>query len=116
MLAERLPTVLPRLDPAAALEVTAIHSVWIELAVEPEVAGPPLDLMTHRAWLRPGLRAAWCLATRVRTADRTLTGDARRKAEQLLLERVVAGPTMAAPGRLSDAPRVTPEMTTPACA
>ena len=27
MLAERIPTVLPRLDPAAALEVTAIHSV-----------------------------------------------------------------------------------------
>jgi magnesium chelatase family protein len=27
MLAERIPTVLPRLDPAAALEVTSIHSV-----------------------------------------------------------------------------------------
>ena len=27
MLAERLPTILPRLDSAAALEVTAIHSV-----------------------------------------------------------------------------------------
>src|SRR5499427_1836931 len=27
MLAERLPTILPRLEPAAALEVTAIHSV-----------------------------------------------------------------------------------------
>ena len=27
MLAERLPTILPRLEPAAALEVTSIHSV-----------------------------------------------------------------------------------------
>jgi magnesium chelatase family protein len=27
MLAERLPTLLPRLEPGAALEVTAIHSI-----------------------------------------------------------------------------------------
>ena len=32
MLAERIPTILPRLDTAAALEVTAIHSVAGTLA------------------------------------------------------------------------------------
>ncbi len=33
MLAERLPTILPRLEGAAAIEVTSIHSVAGALAV-----------------------------------------------------------------------------------
>jgi magnesium chelatase family protein len=46
MLAERIPTILPRLDPAAALEVTSIHSVagtlpdGIPLIVDPPFCAP----------------------------------------------------------------------------
>ena len=44
MLAERLPTILPRLEPAAALEVTAIHSVAGHAA-----AGRPADQPSRRS-------------------------------------------------------------------
>jgi magnesium chelatase family protein len=46
MLAERIPTILPRLDPAAALEVTAIHSVAGTLP-------PQVPLLTHPPFLAP---------------------------------------------------------------
>jgi magnesium chelatase family protein len=50
MLAERLPTVLPRLEPAAALEVTAIHSVAGALPPgAPLVAAPPFCAPHHTA-------------------------------------------------------------------
>jgi magnesium chelatase family protein len=50
MLAERLPTVLPRLEPAAALEVSAIHSVAGTLpAGRPLVADPPFCAPHHTA-------------------------------------------------------------------
>jgi magnesium chelatase family protein len=46
MLAERIPTILPRLDPAAALEVTAIHSVAGTLP-------PHVPLLTDPPFLAP---------------------------------------------------------------
>ena len=46
MLAERIPTILPRLDTAAALEVTAIHSVAGTLP-------PQVPLLTHPPFLAP---------------------------------------------------------------
>ncbi len=50
MLAERLPTVLPRLEPAAALEVTAIHSVAGTLPDgRPLVTEPPFCAPHHTA-------------------------------------------------------------------
>jgi magnesium chelatase family protein len=50
MLAERLPTVLPRLEPAAALEVSAIHSVAGTLpAGRPLVTEPPFCAPHHTA-------------------------------------------------------------------
>jgi magnesium chelatase family protein len=50
MLAERIPTVLPRLDPAAALEVTAIHSVAGVLADRsPLLTAPPFCAPHHTA-------------------------------------------------------------------
>jgi magnesium chelatase family protein len=50
MLAERLPTVLPRLEPAAALEVTAIHSVAGTLPDgQPLVTEPPFCAPHHTA-------------------------------------------------------------------
>jgi magnesium chelatase family protein len=50
MLAERIPTVLPRLDPAAALEVTAIHSVAGVLPDRsPLLAAPPFCAPHHTA-------------------------------------------------------------------
>ncbi len=50
MLAERIPTVLPRLDPAAALEVTAIHSVAGVLAdSSPLLTAPPFCAPHHTA-------------------------------------------------------------------
>jgi magnesium chelatase family protein len=50
MLAERLPTVLPRLEPAAALEVTAIHSVAGTLPPgAPLVTAPPFCAPHHTA-------------------------------------------------------------------
>jgi len=50
MLAERLPTILPRLDRAAALEVTAIHSVAGTLpAGGPLIAEPPFCAPHHTA-------------------------------------------------------------------
>jgi len=50
MLAERLPTVLPRLEPSAALEVSAIHSVAGTLpAGRPLVAEPPFCAPHHTA-------------------------------------------------------------------
>jgi magnesium chelatase family protein len=50
MLAERLPTVLPRLDPAAALEVSAIHSVAGALPPgRPLVTRPPFCAPHHTA-------------------------------------------------------------------
>jgi magnesium chelatase family protein len=67
MLAERLPGLLPRLDRAAALEVTAIHSVAGVLPVDcPLVVWPPYRAPHHTATpaalvgagstaLRPGL-------------------------------------------------------------
>jgi magnesium chelatase family protein len=48
MLAERLPTVLPRLEPDAALEVTAIHSIAGTLpAGSPLLAEPPFCAPHH---------------------------------------------------------------------
>jgi magnesium chelatase family protein len=50
MLAERLPTVMPRLDRAAALEVTAIHSVAGTLpAGSPLMTEPPFCAPHHTA-------------------------------------------------------------------
>ena len=50
MLAERIPTVLPRLDPAAALEVTAIHSVAGVLPdSSPLLTAPPFCAPHHTA-------------------------------------------------------------------
>jgi magnesium chelatase family protein len=50
MLAERLPTVLPRLEPAAALEVSAIHSIAGALpASRPLVTEPPFCAPHHTA-------------------------------------------------------------------
>jgi magnesium chelatase family protein len=50
MLAERLPGILPRLDRAAALEVTAVHSVAGHLPVgTPLVTRPPLSAPHHTA-------------------------------------------------------------------
>jgi magnesium chelatase family protein len=50
MLAERIPTVLPRLDPAAALEVTAIHSVAGVLPDRsPLLSAPPFCAPHHTA-------------------------------------------------------------------
>ena len=50
MLAERMPTVLPRLDPAAALEVTAIHSVAGVLPDRsPLLTAPPFCAPHHTA-------------------------------------------------------------------
>jgi magnesium chelatase family protein len=50
MLAERIPTVLPSLEPAAALEVTAIHSVAGALADgQPLVTEPPFCAPHHTA-------------------------------------------------------------------
>ncbi len=50
MLAERIPTVLPRLDPAAALEVSAIHSVAGTLPPgRPLLTEPPFCAPHHTA-------------------------------------------------------------------
>jgi len=50
MLAERLPTILPALEPAAALEVSAIHSVAGRLLADrPLVAEPPFCAPHHTA-------------------------------------------------------------------
>ena len=50
MLAERIPTILPRLDTAAALEVTAIHSVAGTLPPQvPLIADPPFMAPHHTA-------------------------------------------------------------------
>jgi len=50
MLAERIPTILPRLDRAAALEVTAIHSVAGTLPAQvPLLADPPFLAPHHTA-------------------------------------------------------------------
>src|ERR1022692_1114545 len=50
MLAERIPTVLPRLEPAAALEVSAIHSVaGTLLPGRPLVTEPPFCAPHHTA-------------------------------------------------------------------
>jgi magnesium chelatase family protein len=50
MLAERLPTLLPRLDPAAALEVSAIHSVAGVLPADrPLLTDPPFCAPHHTA-------------------------------------------------------------------
>jgi magnesium chelatase family protein len=50
MLAERIPTVLPRLEPAAALEVSAIHSVAGALPPgRPLVTEPPFCAPHHTA-------------------------------------------------------------------
>jgi len=50
MLAERIPTILPRLDTAAALEVTAIHSVAGTLPPQvPLLTDPPFLAPHHTA-------------------------------------------------------------------
>jgi magnesium chelatase family protein len=50
MLAERIPTILPRLDSAAALEVTSIHSVAGTLPVGiPLIVNPPFCAPHHTA-------------------------------------------------------------------
>jgi magnesium chelatase family protein len=50
MLAERIPTILPRLDPAAALEVSAIHSVAGTLPTgSPLIIDPPFCAPHHTA-------------------------------------------------------------------
>jgi magnesium chelatase family protein len=50
MLAERIPTILPRLDTAAALEVTAIHSVAGTLPLQvPLLTDPPFMAPHHTA-------------------------------------------------------------------
>ena len=70
MLAERLPSVMPLLEPAAALEVSAIHSVAGSLpAGRPLVRVPPFCAPHHTATkaaivgggsgvIRPGARGA----------------------------------------------------------
>ena len=70
MLAERIPTILPRLDTAAALEVTAIHSVAGTLPPQvPLLTDPPFLAPHHTATkaaivgggsgiIRPRLRVA----------------------------------------------------------
>src|SRR5216684_55929 len=56
MLAERIPTVLPRLEPAAALEVSAIHSVAGTLRPGwPLVVDPPFCAPHHTATRAPRL-------------------------------------------------------------
>src|ERR1022692_874725 len=47
MLAERLPTILPRLEAAAALEVTAIHSVAGTLPPGSPLMSPPPFCAPH---------------------------------------------------------------------
>jgi magnesium chelatase family protein len=49
MLAERLPSVLPDLDRAAALEVTAVHSVAGELPGGALIERPPFQAVHHSA-------------------------------------------------------------------
>jgi magnesium chelatase family protein len=50
MLAERIPTILPRLDPEAALEVTSIHSVAGTLPPQvPLLSDPPFLAPHHTA-------------------------------------------------------------------
>jgi magnesium chelatase family protein len=50
MVAERLPTIMPSLDPAAALEVSAIHSVAGTLqAARPLMTDPPFCAPHHTA-------------------------------------------------------------------
>ena len=50
MLAERIPTILPRLDTEAALEVTAIHSVAGNLPAKvPMLSNPPFMAPHHTA-------------------------------------------------------------------
>ena len=50
MLAERIPTILPRLDGAAALEVTSIHSVAGNLPAQvPLLSAPPFLAPHHTA-------------------------------------------------------------------
>ena len=50
MLAERIPTILPRLDPKAALEVTAVHSVAGTLPPQvPLLTDPPFLAPHHTA-------------------------------------------------------------------
>jgi magnesium chelatase family protein len=50
MLAERIPTILPRLEPEAALEVTAIHSVAGTLPPQvPLLTAPPFRAPHHAA-------------------------------------------------------------------
>lgn len=50
LLAERLPGLLPTLDPAASLEITAVHSVAGELNPEsPMVIRPPFQAPHHTA-------------------------------------------------------------------
>ena len=50
MLAERIPTILPRLDPTAAMEVTAIHSVAGTLPLQvPLLTNPPFVAPHHTA-------------------------------------------------------------------
>jgi len=50
MLAERIPTILPRLDPEAALEVTAVHSVAGTLPPQvPLLTDPPFLAPHHTA-------------------------------------------------------------------
>jgi magnesium chelatase family protein len=50
MVAERLPTIMPSLDPSAALEVSAIHSVAGTLRAErPLVTDPPFCAPHHTA-------------------------------------------------------------------
>jgi magnesium chelatase family protein len=50
MLAERIPTILPRLETAAALEVTAIHSVAGTLPLQvPLITDPPFMAPHHTA-------------------------------------------------------------------
>jgi magnesium chelatase family protein len=50
MLAERIPTILPRLDPKAALEVTAVHSVAGTLPPQvPLLTDPPFMAPHHTA-------------------------------------------------------------------
>jgi magnesium chelatase family protein len=50
LLAERLPTIMPPLDPGAALEVSAIHSVAGKLAAgQPLITEPPFCAPHHTA-------------------------------------------------------------------
>src|SRR5260370_16569119 len=57
MLAERIPTILPRLDTAAALEVTAIHSVAGTLPPQvPLLPAPPFLAPHHTPTNAPIVR------------------------------------------------------------